>query len=220
MVAHTGCGKTARGHARSVEALRPWRANRSQVFAVCLLARLGAPRSRPPVVRHATGASRRNDSGCSSARTRAVSAALDARRRSPRQYKFTNAYRASDRVSQYLIRRVIYRDDLPNDPAEVVFRILLFKLFNKIETWELLEKAVGPVTLRRILVQAVRPGARRGRWTRGQTIYSAAYIMPSGGLAGARAEAPEPPDPDRADDGGRACPPGWPRPRRCRRRST
>ena len=57
-----------------------------------------------------------------------------------RAHKFTNAYRASDRVSQYLIRRVIYRDDLPDDPAEVVFRILLFKLFNRIETWELLEK--------------------------------------------------------------------------------
>ena len=39
--------------------------------------------------------------------------------------KFTNAYRASDRVSQYLIRRVIYRDDLPNDPAEVaaIYRV-------------------------------------------------------------------------------------------------
>src|SRR5690606_31094780 len=42
-------------------------------------------------------------------------------------YKFTNAYRASDRVSQYLIRKVIYRDDLPNSADEVVFRILLFK---------------------------------------------------------------------------------------------
>src|SRR5262249_19705925 len=40
-----------------------------------------------------------------------------------RAYKFTNAYRASDRVSQYLIRRVIYRDDLPDDPGEVAFRI-------------------------------------------------------------------------------------------------
>ncbi len=54
-------------------------------------------------------------------------------------YKFTNAYRASDRVSQYLIRHVIYRDDLPKSPREVFFRILLFKLFNKIATWELLE---------------------------------------------------------------------------------
>src|SRR5215468_11126801 len=54
-------------------------------------------------------------------------------------YKFTNAYRASDRVSQYLIRRVIYREDLPSDPLEVCFRTLLFKTFNRIGTWELLE---------------------------------------------------------------------------------
>ena len=47
-------------------------------------------------------------------------------------HKFTNAYRASDRVSQYLIKRVIYRKDLSSSPSEVLFRILLFKLFNKI----------------------------------------------------------------------------------------
>src|SRR5204862_8320187 len=60
-------------------------------------------------------------------------------------YKFTNAYRASDRVSQYLIRRVIYRPDLPSTPTEVCFRILLFKMFNKVETWELLETVFGTV---------------------------------------------------------------------------
>jgi thymidylate kinase len=95
-------------------------------------------------------------------------------------YKFTNAYRASDRTSQYLIRNVIYRGDLPNDPSEVFFRIILFKLFNKIETWELMEKALGPLTYAnysferydRILTKAMRSG---------RTIYSAAYIMPSGG---------------------------------------
>ena len=54
-----------------------------------------------------------------------------------REYKFTNAYRASDRVSQYLIRHVIYKGD--QSPEEVFFRILLFKFFNKIETWELEE---------------------------------------------------------------------------------
>jgi hypothetical protein len=66
-----------------------------------------------------------------------------------RVHKFTNAYRASDRVSQYLIRSVIYRPDLPDDPGEVIFRVLLFKLFNKIETWELLEKELGPPTYAR-----------------------------------------------------------------------
>src|SRR5258708_11124093 len=52
------------------------------------------------------------------------------------QYKFTNAYRASDRVSQYLIQHVLYEGD--PTPDEVFFRTLLFKVFNRIETWELL----------------------------------------------------------------------------------
>lgn len=97
-------------------------------------------------------------------------------------YKFTNAYRASDRVSQYLIRHVIYRDDLPKSPREVFFRILLFKFFNKIETWELLERTLGPITFEdyrfttfdAVLSRAMNVGRR---------IYSAAYIMPPGSSA-------------------------------------
>lgn len=95
-------------------------------------------------------------------------------------HKFTNAYRASDRVSQYLIKHVIYRRDLPQSPPEVLFRTLLFKLFNKIETWELLEHAFGEITFKsyrfkhydKVLSQAMKAGGR---------IYSAAYIMPPGG---------------------------------------
>lgn len=68
-----------------------------------------------------------------------------------RGHRFTNVYRASDRVSQYLIRRVIYRDDLPSARAEVFFRILLFKLFNRIQTWEHLEKDLGPLTTNRFV---------------------------------------------------------------------
>lgn len=94
-------------------------------------------------------------------------------------YKFTNVYRASDRVSQYLIRHVIYHDDLPSSPDEVFFRIIFFKLFNKIETWRLFERSLGPITYAdyvfkhydRVLTQAM---------SEDQAIYSAAYIMPSG----------------------------------------
>jgi NTP pyrophosphatase (non-canonical NTP hydrolase) len=100
-----------------------------------------------------------------------------------RAYKFTNAYRASDRVSQYLIRRVIYRHDLPDDPAEVVFRILLFKLFNRIETWELLEKRLGPITYAEYSFKQYDK-VLGAALTRGAAVYSAAYIMPSGGLLG------------------------------------
>lgn len=93
-------------------------------------------------------------------------------------YKFTNAYRASDRVSQYLIRNVIYKGD--QAPAEVFFRTILFKIFNKIETWEMLEEELGAITFvdfsfnryDKILTQALSEKIR---------IYSAAYIMPSGG---------------------------------------
>src|SRR5450755_3995359 len=45
------------------------------------------------------------------------------------QHRFTNCYRAADRVSQFLISEVAYRG--PQDPEDIVFRIMLFKLFNK-----------------------------------------------------------------------------------------
>ena len=61
-------------------------------------------------------------------------------------YKFTNVYRASDRVSQYLIREVIYKNEQTLE--EMFFRILLFKIFNKIETWELLKNKVGEISFK------------------------------------------------------------------------
>ena len=96
------------------------------------------------------------------------------------RHKFTNAYRASDRVSQYLIRNVIYQGD--QSPQEVFFRTVLFKLFNKIETWDLLQAKLGQITyedfsferFNDVLSEAISSKTR---------IYSAAYIMPSGNSA-------------------------------------
>ena len=96
------------------------------------------------------------------------------------RHKFTNAYRASDRVSQYLIRNVIYEG--AQSVPEVFFRTILFKLFNKIETWELLCSRLGEIAWEEycfdrfdfILADALASKTR---------IYSAAYIMPSGSSA-------------------------------------
>ena len=55
------------------------------------------------------------------------------------EYKFTNVYRACDRVSQYLIRYVIYKDIDKYSPEDVLLRILVFKVFNRIETWDYLK---------------------------------------------------------------------------------
>ena len=98
-----------------------------------------------------------------------------------RVHKFTNAYRAADRVSQYLIRHVIGTDTRSGE--DTFFRILLFKFFNKIETWELLVQTLGEPSVEsfdvvrydRVLTEA---------FARGERIYSAAYIMPSGGRNG------------------------------------
>ena len=94
-------------------------------------------------------------------------------------YKFTNAYRASDRVSQYLIRNVLY--DKPRSGETLFFRCLLFKIFNKIETWELLQANVGDIcvdTFDEHIYDEVLTKAMRQK----RPIYSAAYIMPSGGF--------------------------------------
>jgi hypothetical protein len=97
------------------------------------------------------------------------------------KFKFTNAYRVLDRTSQYLVGKVIQKGD--QSPRELFFRIILFKLFNKIETWELLHQHLGEVRYSEyrfelfdhILLEAL---------LRKQRIYSAAYIMPSGGPNG------------------------------------
>jgi hypothetical protein len=93
-------------------------------------------------------------------------------------YRFTNAYRACDRVSQYLIREVQYHRDRPATPPELFFRTLLFKLFNRVETWEALERQLGPIVWETIDLNVV---ARTldDLMARGKRIYSAAYIMPA-----------------------------------------
>ena len=49
-------------------------------------------------------------------------------------FKFCNAFRAADRVSQYLIKNVAYGGNPA--PADRLFQIVLFRLFSRPETWE------------------------------------------------------------------------------------
>lgn len=93
------------------------------------------------------------------------------------QYKFTNVYRATDRVSQYLIKDVIYKGD--QNPEEIFFRLILFKIFNRISTWEFLQEELGELSWKnysfkkydKLLLELLKNKL---------SIYSAAYIMASG----------------------------------------
>lgn len=92
-------------------------------------------------------------------------------------YRFTNAYRASDRVSQFLIRDVQYAPDRSQTPVEVFFRTFLFNICKKIETWELLERELGKLTsdtsfhdISDVLSEAMAAG---------DVIFTAAYVIPT-----------------------------------------
>jgi hypothetical protein len=98
------------------------------------------------------------------------------------RFRFTNAYRAADRVSQELLR---VQHEGPQDPTNVVFRTLLFRFFNKTSTWALLERSVGPLaweTFEVELYSQVLDIALR----RGERVYSAAYIIPPPQLGAVR----------------------------------
>lgn len=90
-------------------------------------------------------------------------------------HRFTNVFRAADRVSQYLLTDVIYAE--PDLPFRDQFaRTILFKMFNKIETWHALESRIGRIDATSVLDGSVREVvhdvAARTK------VYSAAYIMP------------------------------------------
>ena len=90
------------------------------------------------------------------------------------EYKFCNSYRVNDRVSQYLLKNVIYNGKKYSN-EDMLFRILLFKLFNKESTWKLLINNFEDVTLKtfnmeeysKVLEEAILNGVK---------IYNDAYI--------------------------------------------
>jgi len=87
------------------------------------------------------------------------------------KFRFTNSYRAADRVSQYLIRNVQYAGD--QAPRQVIGRTLLFKFFNKIETWEVL-RLDGPKHTGQSAVACLDD-----LFNVGISVYNPAYIMSS-----------------------------------------
>jgi hypothetical protein len=91
------------------------------------------------------------------------------------EYKFCNAYRASDRVSQYLIRDVIYASG-HHGIEDQLLRIVLFRLFSKPETWELLTDAFGDVTLATFDADAYATVLDEA-FAAGRTLYTAAFIL-------------------------------------------
>lgn len=63
------------------------------------------------------------------------------------RYKFCNVYRAADRVSQYLIRDIAYRDPAVS-PDDLAFQVVAFRHFSNTATWNSVTDLLGhPPTL-------------------------------------------------------------------------
>jgi hypothetical protein len=92
------------------------------------------------------------------------------------QHRFTNCYRAADRVSQHLIREVIYSGDQSWD--EVFFRTMLFKLFNRSSTWQRLSTALGELPSWRAYQYDKLDRIMSSVLAAGDRLYSAAYVIP------------------------------------------
>lgn len=93
-------------------------------------------------------------------------------------WRFTNVYRATDRVSQALIRDV--QAVGPRTPREVFFRTVLFRVFNRPETWGLLQQQLGPASVDGWRVERVDAALTRAL-DGGEVVFSGAYVMPARG---------------------------------------
>jgi len=102
-----------------------------------------------------------------------------------RSYRFTNVFRATDRVSQYLIAEVQYGNGRSQDIPEVFFRTMLFKIFNRIDTWKCLEARLGSISWSLTKLSDVNL-VLNDVFNNGGKVYSAAYIMPSPQMGQAR----------------------------------
>ena len=91
------------------------------------------------------------------------------------EYKFTNVYRVCDRVSQYLVKNVIYKDENIFNQKDTIFRILLFKIFNRIDTWEYIDKRMGTITFDNFNQNEI--SILLEERIKKQPIFNAAYLM-------------------------------------------
>jgi alpha-glutamyl/putrescinyl thymine pyrophosphorylase clade 1 len=91
------------------------------------------------------------------------------------RYKFCNAYRASDRVSQYLIANVIYGAG-EFSPDDTLLRIIFFRLFSKPSTWATLEQELGPIRRRSFRGQQIATCLEQIQ-ANGDPIYTGAFIL-------------------------------------------
>lgn len=90
------------------------------------------------------------------------------------EYKFCNCYRVLDRVSQFLLKNVIY-NGVEYSKEDMIFRIVLFKIFNKEDTWNYLVEELKDIVLENFSFESYDRLLAEYK-NNGNKIYNDAYI--------------------------------------------
>lgn len=85
-----------------------------------------------------------------------------------RDYKFTNVYRELDRGTVYLIDKILPHED----KKAVVFNVLIYRLFNKTETMDL----IGFQELDKFDINKLHPILMEV-WERGEPLFTSAFMV-------------------------------------------
>src|SRR6266498_695297 len=104
-----------------------------------------------------------------------------------RTFKFCNAYRAIDRVSQFMIRNVCYHDE-PGTPDDRLFQIVAFRLFSKIETWQSVHEYLGHYPTLDDLANSTFTTALEHTKQQNSTLYTGAFILAATNVYGQSAK--------------------------------
>lgn len=92
------------------------------------------------------------------------------------EFKFCNVFRATDRVSQYMIRNVCY-PEVPVSAQDAVFQVVAFRTFSWPETWEGLRRILGRYpTLEDLASGSFEDALDRLRSEHGK-LYTGAFIL-------------------------------------------
>lgn len=91
-------------------------------------------------------------------------------------YRFCNTFRVTDATCQYLIQYCIRAGS--QDPTELIFRVLLFDTFTRVDTWEYIVQHIGAPTWenynRRTYAKVLRQATNQGL-----PLYTGSFQKPS-----------------------------------------
>jgi hypothetical protein len=90
-------------------------------------------------------------------------------------FKFTNVFRAADRVSQYLIKEICYNN--ASTDRDKLFQIIMFRIFSNINTWEQLKIYLNhPPNINDLVTGNLKNALNKIKES-GQKLYTSAFIL-------------------------------------------